>query len=101
MVRKQSAPRRAVAGERAPKQAPKKPRKRTARETPNRADESFRDMVLQALELAGGARYLEKLANENPTAFLTLVTKVLPLQVKAEHDVGKRLAKALAWKPPT
>lgn len=66
-----------------------------------KAGDSFRDMVLEALEQAGGADYLEQLAREKPTAFLALVGKVLPLQVKAEHEVGKRLAKALAWKPPT
>jgi hypothetical protein len=60
-----------------------------------------RDMVLKALEQAGGVEYLEQLAHEKPTAFLTLVGKVLPLQVNAEHEIGKGLAKALAWKPPT
>lgn len=97
MARKQSGS--AVPGAAAgkPKRAPIQ-RSKKAR---GQAEDSFREMVLQALELAGGAEYLEKLAHEKPTAFLALVSKVLPVQVKAEHDVGKRLAKALAWKPPT
>jgi hypothetical protein len=44
-------------------------------------------MVLQALSGAGGVDYLQKQATENPTAFLTLVGKVLPLQV-APADEG-------------
>jgi hypothetical protein len=35
------------------------------------------------LEGAGGVEYLMKQAGENPTAFLTLLGKVLPLQVSA------------------
>ncbi len=69
--------------------------------TPNKIPGQLRDMILAAVDKAGGIDYLVKQAEKNPTVFLALVSKVLPLQVKAEHDVGKRLAKALAWKPPT
>jgi hypothetical protein len=34
-----------------------------------------------ALEAKGGQKYLERQADENPTAFLTLVGKIIPLQV--------------------
>jgi hypothetical protein len=34
--------------------------------------------VLAALAAKGGQKYLEKQADENPTAFLTLLGKVLP-----------------------
>jgi hypothetical protein len=69
--------------------------------TPNRITAELKDMILAAFDQAGGVDYLVKQAHSNPAVFLALVGKVLPLQVRAEHDVGKRLAKALAWKPPT
>ena len=50
--------------------------------TPNRVPAALKDMILQALANAGGTVYLEEQAKNNPTAFLTLVGKVLPLQVK-------------------
>lgn len=48
----------------------------------------LRELVLQALENAGGAEYLERVArSKNPGAFLQLVGKLLPAQIKAEVDV--------------
>lgn len=52
--------------------------------TPNKITGALKDMVLTALANAGGIDYLEKQAKDNPTAFLTLVGKVLPLQVTGE-----------------
>jgi hypothetical protein len=54
------------------------------RGTQNKVTGALKDMVLQALAGAGGVEYLQKQATENPTAFLTLVGKVLPLQVSGE-----------------
>lgn len=51
----------------------------------NKITSAIKDMVLTALDNAGGIEYLEAQANDNPTAFLTLLGKVLPLQVEAEH----------------
>jgi len=45
---------------------------------------ALKDIILHALEGAdpeGAVAYLRKQAHANPTAFLTLVGKVLPLQV--------------------
>ncbi len=39
-------------------------------------------------------------AEENPTAFLTLVGKVIPLQVAGQFDHSVKVTGALAWKPP-
>lgn len=64
----------------------------------NKATAALKDMILNALSEAGGEAYLVQQSEENPTAFLTLVGKVLPLQVEAE--AGPRLARALSWKPP-
>ncbi len=39
-------------------------------------------MILGALALAGGEEYLAAQAAKNPSAFLALVGRVLPLQVR-------------------
>ena len=49
--------------------------------TPNRLTADIKEMILAALAAKGGQKYLEKQADENPTAFLTLVGKIIPLQV--------------------
>ena len=46
-------------------------------------------MILAALKRAGGIDYLVTQASENPTAFLTLVGKVMPLQVAHEGNIGQ------------
>ena len=43
-------------------------------------------MILQALKGAGGMEYLMAQAADNPTAFLTLVGKVLPLDTNMHHS---------------
>lgn len=50
---------------------------------PNKTTAAVKDMILQALANKGGVKYLETQADKNPTAFLTLVGKVLPLDVNA------------------
>jgi hypothetical protein len=49
--------------------------------TLNKNTAALKDMILQALDNAGGVDYMAKQAKENPAAFMTLVGKVLPLQV--------------------
>lgn len=39
-------------------------------------------MVLQSLANVGGTAYLEQQARDNPNAYMSLVGKVLPLQIK-------------------
>jgi hypothetical protein len=56
---------------------------------PNKVTGELKEMILQALAGAGGVDYLMVQARETPTAFLTLVGKVLPLQVTGEN--GKPL----------
>ena len=53
---------------------------------PNKATIAVKEAVLAALAKAGGVDYLVAQAEENPTAFLTLVGKVLPLQVIGDKD---------------
>ena len=52
--------------------------------SPNKLTKQLKDMILQALDDSGGVEYLKQTAIEHPTAFLTLVGKVLPLQVSGE-----------------
>lgn len=51
---------------------------------PNKFTMVLKDMILTALSDAGGVEYLKAQASENPSAFLTLIGKVLPLQVTGE-----------------
>jgi len=48
---------------------------------PNKATAELKDMILNALSSAGGEKYLLQQARENPSAFLTLIGKVLPRDV--------------------
>ena len=48
----------------------------------NKVPAALKDMILQALANKGGTTYLESQADKNPVAFLSLVGRVLPLQVK-------------------
>lgn len=54
--------------------------------TPNKNTREIKDMILKALEGAGGVEYLIERAHDPRTAsaFLGLVGKVLPLQVKGD-----------------
>lgn len=57
--------------------------------TPNKTTAAIKEMVIQALDEAhkdGGVAYLKAQAAANPTAFLTLVGKVLPLQLQGDPD---------------
>lgn len=51
---------------------------------PNKQTALLKDMILQALDGAGGVSYLMRQADENPGPFMTLVGKVLPMQVTGE-----------------
>src|SRR3954447_14113954 len=46
--------------------------------TPNKISGALREMILGALDDAGGQAYLMRQAEENPAAFMTLLGKVLP-----------------------
>jgi hypothetical protein len=54
--------------------------------TPNKITRELREMVLVALDRAGGVDYLTRQAKANPTAFLSLVGKLLPRENKPEDN---------------
>lgn len=51
----------------------------------NKMTGELKDMIMTALGEAGGVTYLTEQSKENPKAFLTLVGKVLPLQVTGDN----------------
>lgn len=56
---------------------------------PNKTTAALKDMILTALDKAdpeGSVAYLVAQAKANPTAFLTLVGKVLPMTVAGDPD---------------
>ena len=44
----------------------------------NKLNRALREMILQALDKAGGVAYLTRQADANPAAFMALLGKVLP-----------------------
>jgi hypothetical protein len=42
---------------------------------------TLKDVILAALDKAGGEEYLVEQAHKNPAAFMSLIARVLPLQV--------------------
>ncbi len=72
-------------GEKIPNQGKRGPNKNTA---------AIKDMILQALEGAGGVDYLQERAKDPRTAaaFLGLVGKVLPMQVTGENGAPVKIA---------
>jgi hypothetical protein len=53
---------------------------------PNKTTGAVKEMILEALAGAGGVEYLKARAIDNPNAFLSLVGRVLPLQVSGDPD---------------
>ena len=64
-------------GEKRPNQGKRGPNKNTA---------ALREMILQALDGAGGVGYLQRQADESPAAFLSLIGKVLPTTLTSDPD---------------
>lgn len=57
---------------------------------PNKVTKELKEMILEALDNAGGAEYLERKANDPRTAaaFLGLIGKVLPMTVQGPNPDG-------------
>ena len=66
-----------------------------AKGTPNKLNRDIKEMVLTALNNAGGAEYLTQRAFDCPTAFLALVGRVLPMQVTGAN--GNPIAVDFRW----
>lgn len=55
---------------------------------PNKVNAELREMILNALSQAGGEKYLLQQTKDNPTAFMSLLGKILPMQVNASVTVS-------------
>lgn len=56
--------------------------------TPNRDNKALKEMILGALSQAGGEQYLYEQALNNPGAFMQLIGKVLPTELKQQVEGG-------------
>lgn len=63
--------------------------------TPNKVNAALKDMILGALQENGGQEYLKQQALANPTAFMTLLGKVLPMQVTG--DPNQPIGLTIKW----
>lgn len=60
--------------------------------TPNKMTVQVKEMILAALDKAGGVDYLVKQASLHPGPFLSLVGKILPMQVTGEDGAAVEVA---------
>lgn len=56
----------------------------------------LREMIVDALEAKGGVEYLMEKAETHPQAFMSLLGKVLPMQVTGEG--GGEIKVSVKWK---
>ena len=61
------------------------------RGVPNRISSDVKHLVLVALDHAGGEDYLAKQAHENPVAFLSLLSKLIPRDAARTQAEGIKL----------
>lgn len=54
----------------------------------NKITRELKEMILAALDNAGGEDYLTEQAEKNPKAFIALIGRTLPLTVNANHTGG-------------
>lgn len=65
--------------------------------TPNKLSGDVKAMILGALGAKGGQKYLERQAEDNPVAFLTLVGKVLPMTVATDPQNPLHMVHTIKW----
>lgn len=64
---------------------------------PNKLNAKVKDMILAALDKAGGEDYLLQQAHDEPKSFMALLGRVLPLQLTGEdggairHEVIRKI----------
>lgn len=61
----------------------------------NKNTKALKDMILGALTNAGGEQYLTRQAEENPQAFMGLIGKVLPTELKGTGEGGSIIVKVV------
>lgn len=64
--------------------------------TPNKVNTDIKNIIIQALNEIGGVSYLKVQSELNPVAFMGLVGKVLPLQIKNDVNLAGKMV--IEWK---
>jgi hypothetical protein len=59
---------------------------------PNKLTKTVREMVLNALDELGGEAFLVSQGRENPTAFMTLLGRLVPTQLSADIEVNGQVS---------
>lgn len=54
--------------------------------TPNKTTRDLKEAILGAFHAAGGLKYLERVANDDPRTFCTLLGKVIPLTLAGDKE---------------
>lgn len=54
---------------------------------PNKLSKTIKEMILGALSDVGGQEYLAKKAKSHPVAFLALIGRVIPTEIKGDLRV--------------
>lgn len=49
---------------------------------PNKSTAAIKDMLLASLDQVGGQKYFQQQALENPNAYMSLIGKIIPAEVK-------------------
>ena len=75
----------------APKGQPKPESSGRKKGVVNKTTADIKEMITNALHLAGGENYLVRQASENPVAFMGLIGKILPKQVDLDANVNGNL----------
>lgn len=57
----------------------------------NKIGQELQAMLKASFSRVGGIEYLVKQAEENPTAYMTMISKLLPKQVEVSGDIGVML----------
>ena len=77
--------------------SPRSPNAGRKKGVPNRSTRAIRDMVMGALDDAGGQRYLAEQAKANPVAFLGLLRATMPKDVVVDAGATLEALLEASW----
>lgn len=66
--------------------------------SPNKLNAQLKEMILGALHDNGGQAYLKVQALANPTAFMSLLSKVLPMTIAGDPTAPMKMQ--IEWEQP-
>ena len=79
-----------------PRSGPRsQPRGGSRKGRPNKISKSIKEEVLESLRMVGGRDYLARQAVANPAAYMNLLAKIIPHQVKTEAPPMKFVVQTL------